>query len=112
MKYFILQEIKMGGLRIVPMYKFIAAIMAYSLLSFLIFTVVYGLLGMQRHFNVGDPTVSNWEHAVWHAWSVQSTAMDEVTPKTRAGRIAQGVQVGMSWLPMILLLAPWNIEKN
>ena len=100
------------GLRIVPMYTFILAILGYSVISFLIFTLTYGLMGMEKHFNVGNTSVNNWEHALWHAWSVQSTSMDEVSPKTRAGRIAQGAQVGLAWLPMILLLAPWNIESK
>lgn len=102
----------MAGLHIVPMYKFILAILVYSIVSFFVFTLTYGFMGMEKNFNVGDTVSGNWEHALWHAWSVQSTAMDEVTPKTRAGRIAQAFQVAMAWLPMIVLLAPWNIQSG
>ena len=101
----------MTKLKLVPMYKFIAAIAVYSAISFLIFTVVYGAIGMKTHFNTGETVSGNWEHAAWHSWSVQSTAMDEVTPKTQTGRIAQAFQVFLAWLPMILLLAPWNVSS-
>lgn len=100
------------GLKIVPMYKFIAAIMLYSILGFVLFTGVYAMMGMKKNFNVGDAPGSNLEHAIWHSWTVQSTAMGEVTPKTREARIAQGIHLFLAWMPMIVLLAPWNIQQS
>ena len=102
----------MGALHVVPMYSFISSIMAYSVVSFVLFAVVYGLIGMDRHFDTGNTRDTNWGHAFWHSWCVQSTAMDDVTPKTRSARAAQAVQVFMSWLPMIVLLAPWSIQSK
>lgn len=95
-----------------PMYKFIATVMVYSLASFVIFTLVYGMMGMEKHFDVATAKTNNWGHAVYHAWNVQTTSMDEMSPKTVPGRIAQSCQAAAAWLPMILLLAPWDISST
>ena len=97
------------AVHLVPMYTFIASILVYSVLCFLAFGLAYAGLGMRANFDVGDAPGSDYEHAFYHSWNVQATCMDEMTPKTRRARIAQAMQAFMAWLPMIMLLAPWNI---
>lgn len=99
-------------MHVVPMPKFIGLIMLYSITSFLVFGFVYRALGMKTHFNCGDADTTNASHAFYHSWSVQATCMDEITPKTQTGRIVQATQAAMAWLPMIILLAPWNIIRD
>jgi len=99
-------------MHVVPMPIFISLIMAYSLACFVLFGVIYQSIGMEDHFNCGETKATNAQHAFWHSWSVQATCMDEVTPKTMTGRGIQGAQAAMAWLPMIVLLAPWNITRG
>jgi hypothetical protein len=95
-----------------PKYNFIAAILGYALGFFLVFGVVYASIGMEENFDVGETKGNNLEHAFYHSWCVMSTSMDEITPKTIKGRIAQACQVAVAYLPMILLLAPWDVRDS
>ncbi len=93
--------------KLVPMYRFISAIMLYSTVSVLLFGGVYAAIGMAKNFDVGPTKASNVSHAFYHSFAVQTTSMDEISPKTQKGRAVQAVQQAMAWLPMLVLLAPW-----
>lgn len=93
--------------QLVPMYRFISAIVLYSILCFLLFGGVYAAIGMSKNFNVGETKTSNASHAFYHAFAVQTTSMDEIAPKTVKGRVVQAIQQAMAWLPFLVLLSPW-----
>lgn len=92
--------------------KFIAAIVIYSIVCFLIFGFAYMGVGMEKNFYVGQTKATNASHAFYHSWCVQSTSMDEIQPTTTKGRVIQAVQCAAAWLPMALLLAPWSITSG
>lgn len=99
-------------MKAIPIPAFMLAIVAYSVLSFVIFGLAYMAIGMEQNFDVGSTKASNASHAFYHSWCVQSTCMDEMAPKTMKGRVVQGCHVAAAWLPTAIMLAPWFVTRK
>jgi cytochrome b len=97
-----------------PIWQFIGALLAYSITSMILFAVLYGLFlpgGFKKNFTQPSFSgASDWENAFYHSWCVQTTSMDEITPTTRVARALHGTQMALAWLPMALLLAPFDVD--
>ena len=94
------------------MWNFILGVIVYTIVCFLLFTVVYAGIGMEENFDIGKTKANNLEHAAWHAWSVQTTSMDDISPTTIKGRIVQACQLALAYTPTLILLSPWNVVSS
>jgi hypothetical protein len=84
----------------------VVAPVLYALITMVIFTLVYGLLGYANHFEVKDENKNkNWENSVTASIMLQSNAMGQVVPTTSLGRWLSTAQTALGWMWFLILSA-------
>ena len=84
----------------------VVAPVLYALITMVIFTLVYGLIGYANHFEVSDENRNkNWENAATASIMLQSNAMGAVTPITSLGRWLSTAQTALGWMWFLILSA-------
>lgn len=84
---------------------------AYYALGFIsVFSVVYWLMGLEKHFDVPEyldkGSRGSFLNCVYTSAMAQSNAMPDYTPKTRAARIIFMIQVCTGWAWFLLFSNP------
>jgi hypothetical protein len=89
--------------------RFALSLLAYNFIIWALFSLVYGLMDMKKHFDIAEDTVIDFRLAMYNAWMIQTGFMaGDVTPKTVQARTAVSIQSALSWGQTVVLLAPWS----
>jgi hypothetical protein len=89
--------------------RFALGLLAYNFLVWAIFSLVYRLMDMRKHFDYPAGTAPDARLAMYNAWMLQTGFMpSDIAPKTAAAQTAVSIQSALSWSQTVILLAPWS----
>lgn len=96
--------------------KFLKVLLMYTLITFTVFAAIYGSIDIEKHFELpakpDDVKRVKWDLILYMTFMIQTGYMSENYPKTQLGRTIVSLQAFCSWLPMLVLLAPWTATQT
>ena len=84
------------------------ALFVYNLTCTLFFSMMYSVVGFDKHFVMPEGTKPDYANALYYSFAVQATCMaGEIYPKTPLGRGILSFQILSAYLTTMVLIVPW-----
>lgn len=86
----------------------LALLLLYNLASVFLFSMLYKVVGFEKHFNLPEGMSPSYANALYYSFATQATCMaGEIYPKTQTGRTILSLQILSAYLTTMVLIVPW-----